>query len=658
MPLELRRLTGSADRAAARLFPTAPRAFAGATGLAFGYGIAASVFNLLPFNDALSFAVVLAAIFVVVSRCHARKLALHLVVQILVLASVFHLWLLGYEGRSAVFGGILPWSDSFDFLNDALRLMHGHVLDSAAKRPLYPVALSGLLRITGGDVRLVLLLFAAFAAWAIALATNAVWDTHGRRAALIVFALLLLSERHWSGFFQTEDLGLPLGLIGFTLIWRAAAGQAAYPERAFAAVLAGLFAITMALMARAGAFFVLPALAIWAALHQRPASLSRLSALALAGAAIVAGAGVHELVLGVAANGASFSDYPPIVFGLIHHRDFTYLIELHPELKALGGAARALASWKIVGAEAMAHPGLVATGFLRSFAEAFYTPNGLFGFVWHNPDDIVLENGPAVRAALAQYGVFGPVILWVKARGLYSLFNALTMGAFAVAFVAAAIAALIALIRRPGGRFQVLLRYAVVGLLLSLPFLPPWITQDHQVQVATIAFLAAAVGTWRLGGGHDAVPAAPGLLLVPPVAGIGLIGAALLLTALPARVPDCGGCHAMRIIPGTAVVVGDRRTLSLATRARDDLVFSLQYLNKHNAGLVQSLAPDLRLGTRYVLAYDARDATAKILIDPAQKLHRDGWQSVEAAALIEPKVMRVTQSQMLAPAAKRLGVRK
>jgi hypothetical protein len=634
------------DRFLGKCFPTSRGAAAAALAIAVLYGVALAVFKLLPLNDALMFAIVLVAVFLLLDRCMAttRVLMLHAVTQVIVLSWVINLWTLGYEGRSAVFGGILPWSDSFGFLSDALRLAHGHLLDVSAKRPIFPVTLSALLRLFDGNLRLALVVLTAFAAWTVALATNAVWRTHGRRAAVIVFAILMFSERHWAGVIQTEDIGLPLGLIGFTLIWRATAASDTDSARARMMVLSGLFAITIALMARAGAFFILPALALWSTLHLAPAYSHRKARLGQLGAAVVAilaGAAVHEIVLHTAANGMSFSDYPAIVFGLIHHRDFTLLLERHPELTALAGAARAAAAWQIVIAEALAHPGMLALGFVRSFAELFYTPNGLFGFVWRNPDDFVLENGAAVRAAVAQYGVVGPLYLWIAGRGVYSLFNALAMGVLAVGWVAATIAALLALYRGRADRFKTLLRWAIGGVLLSAPFTPPWITSSHQVETATLAFLAVTTATWRLEGRPLLGLGNKSVVWLPPGFAVVVVLAAILLPAWPLKAPDRD--HAMAVYPSALVRVAADRTLNMADRRDADLWFSIQYLQKHNAAFTASLTPYLKHGTIYVLGYDANAGNAKILVDDGGKLDlRRRWQGVTATPLAEPSVLHVT----------------
>jgi hypothetical protein len=636
----------ASDDALGRLFPKASAAGAAAFALALVYGVALAVFKLLPLNDALAFAALLVAMFLLLARCPGtmRRLLLHAITQVIVLAWVINLWTLGYEGRSAVFGGILPWSDSFGFLNDALRLTHGQLLEMSAKRPIFPTTLAALLRLFGGDLRLALLTLSAFAAFAVAFATNTVWRTHGRRAALVVFAILMLSERHWAGVIQTEDIGLPLGLIGFALIWRATAAADTGPARARWMVLAGLFAITIALMARAGAFFILPALAIWSALHLVPAQSSgsaKLSHLGWAFAAIVGGVVVHEVVLHAAASGMSFSDYPAIVFGLIHHKDFTLLLEMHPELQALTGAARAGAAWQIVIAEALAHPGLLILGMLRSVAELIYTPNGLFGFVWRNPDDMVLESGAAVRAALAQHGVLGPVYLWVAERGLYSLVNALAMAVFALAWVVATLAALVALFRREADRYTTLLRWAIGGVLLSAPFTPPWITQAHQVETATLAFMAVMTATWRLSARPLPNLGATKAIWLPPGFAIAVMLAAVILPALPLQPPD--GARTMHLYPSATVRVVGERTLNFADRRDGDLWFSVQYLKKHNRDFTAALTPYLKAGTVYVLGFDVRDGNAKILIDDGGKLDLSTrWQAVTATPQTEPAVEHVT----------------
>ena len=616
------------------------------------YAIVLAVLKWIPVNDALTLAAAIWGMFLLLERCtpRARVLALHVATQVLVVSWVIHLWTLGYEGRNAVFGGILPWSDSYDYYNDALRLVHGNLMEYGSKRPIFPVTLAALLRLFDGNLRAPLLLFALFAAWAVALATYEVWKTHGWRAAIVVYALLLLSERQWAGFVQTEAIGLPLGLIGFTLIWRAAAGREADPAKARLLAVGGLFAIAVALMARAGPFFVLPALAIWCAWRLLPADArwpERLQFFGVAALAIIAGVGVHEAVLHLTASGATFGDYPAIAYGLLHGRDFTFLAETHPQLATLAGGARAHEAWQIVIADGTAHPLMVVGGLANSFADLFVSRAGLFGFVWRNPDDIILENGAVLHASIAQHGIVGPLYLWVGSLGIYSLLNAAAMAIFAGAFVIATVVAIVALYRRRADAFATLLRYTIAGVLLSAPFTPPWITSSHQVQTATLAFLAAVPAIMLLGRAQAAPhqPISHRLILVPVGFGLVLFLAAALLRLAPLHPPACqrANDHVMRLYPGTIVSVAPARTLNLRERARADLFYSIQYLKRHNQAFTESVVPFLKDGTIYVAAYDACDNRTKILVDDSRALdlsNRD-WQSVSAEPLAEPNVMHV-----------------
>lgn len=625
--------------------------------IAILYAIVLAILKWIPVNEVLTLAAALWGMFRLLDRCapRTRTIALHVATQVLVVSWVIHLWTLGYEGRNAVFGGILPWSDSYDYYNDALRLVHSNLMEYGSKRPIFPAALAAFLRLFDGNLRAPLLLFAVAAAWTIALAASEVWKTHGWRAAIVVYALLLLSGRQWAGFVQTEAIGLPLGLIGFTLIWRATAGRKVETSKVRLLAVAGLFAISIALMSRAGPFFILPALAIWCACRLLPADVrwpKRLQFFGIASLAAIAGVAVHQSVLHLAASGTTFSDYPAIAHGILHRRDFTFLTAEYPHLTALSGSARAHEAWQIALGEAMARPLDAVGGLAQSFVDLFVSRAGLFGFVWRNPDDIILENGAAIHTAIAQHGIAGPLYLWLNSLGLYSVLNAVAMAVFSVAFVIATIVAIVALYRRRADSFATLLRWAIAGVLLSAPFTPPWITSSHQVQTATLAFLAAVPAIMLLGKAQATPqPISRRLILAPIGFGLVVLLAAALLRLAPLRPPVCqpGNVHIMHLYPSTIVSVAPARTFNLRQRARADLFYSIQYLRRHNQTFTDSIVPFLKDGTIYVAAYDACDSQTKILVDDSRALNLSTreWQNVSAQPLAEPNVMHVSVSHRM-----------
>ena len=81
--------------------------------------------------------------------------------------------------------------------------------------------------------------------------------THGSEAAVFVLIILFLFYRHHSGTVMSENLGVPMGVLGFALLWRGTA-----QEKSVLFWL-GLFVTALALNARAGAFFILPILILW-----------------------------------------------------------------------------------------------------------------------------------------------------------------------------------------------------------------------------------------------------------------------------------------------------------------------------------------------------------------------------------------------------------
>jgi hypothetical protein len=623
-----------------------------AVGLEIAYGAVLSVWHWVPVNDALAFVLLLWGIFWLLERCtpRARAIALYAVTEIFLLSWVLDLWTVGFGGRNMIFGGILPWSDAGGYYDGAVRAAHGLPMLWAAKRNIFPSTLAIVLRLFDGSLRAALLAFALFAGVAIALAATELWRTHGRRVALFVYAMLLFSERIWAGYVQTEHIGLPFGIIGFILVWRAVGESDRATARRL--VLAGIFSITIALMARVGAFFVLPALGLWGTFNLFPAAtawIARVKFLGLAALAIGAGGFVHIAIHYIATNGATFSDYPLILYGLIHHRDWDYIFQVYPRLRAmpLGDSEATRMAWAIVLRDAAAHPLAVLEGFGRSFLEFFISREGLFGFVWRNYDDILLENGAALRAAMAEHGIAGPVLLWFRTFGFYSVANAISMLLLSVAFVITTTVSMVALYWRPADAYGRLIRYAIAGILVSAFFTPPWITPASRIAVATMAFLACAPALMLFGSAPHVAsgPVRQRLALVPVAFAVLLLVGVECLRLFPPPVPVCkaGQQHIVELYPGTAVEVVPSQAFDFHKKSVGTLAYSIRFIEHHEQRFAQSLAPYIRSGTLYISAFDACDGETKVLIDDAHVLDpaHSGWQAISAKPLAEPRVMHV-----------------
>src|SRR5581483_5544017 len=187
-----------------------------------------------------------------------------------------------------------------------------------------------------------------------------------------------------------------------------------------------------------------------------------------------------------------------------------------------------------------------------------------------------------------------------------------------------------------------LLRWAIGGLLLSVPFIPSWIATSHQVETATIAFLLVTTAIWRSQAGRTVMRAEKGnLLWLSPLFACAVMAAAVLLPIFPIKPPDPDRTTA--VYASALVRVAPKRTLNLIDRRDADLSKSLVYLKKHNADFVSSVTPYIKVGTVYALAYDAKAGRAKILIDDGHLLdleHR--WQNVHATPMAAADVQHVT----------------
>jgi hypothetical protein len=621
------------------------------------YALALAIFKWLPLYDCVVLVPLLAAIFRELDRAppRLRAASLSTLSAVLAIALLARLWTLGYEGRNAIFGGILPWSDSGDFLSDALRLVHGERFTAvSSRRPLFVALLSGLLKLGGGNLRVALAVLATIGAFSVTLPALEIWRTHGWKSAFVVYLILVFFLRRWTGFVQTEHLGLPLGAIGFALLWRASessATTAGNGRSAARAATLGLFALTLGLFARAGCFFVLPAIAFWG----RDLAASRKSALLL-GAYLAAGLcawSIHEGVLVAVGNGTSFSDYPPIFYGMLHGEDFTLLSQIHPEIAGLSGRDLPAAQWSIVLSELRGAPWLLPIGLARSFAGFFTSPFGLFSCVWTNPDDHIFENSLLMKDLWKSGGLFAILAYWRRTLGIFSIANAAVMGAIGAVFVAGFAAGLVRVFRRPDDRNSSLLRNAAVGILASVPFMPPWITSGMQIQTVTLAFISAIPAVLLKDNSRRSLAIASTPTRTLSIAVATSLGAYLVLVAwvraAPRHAPTplavasaAAPLHWVDLDDSATVEVMATRSLSIRRKGLDDLNESIRFLAKHFTDLTTSLLPFLSPGTLFHSAYDPSAGHWEILIDDRKGLDgRRGWAQVQTVRDGSPRVQRL-----------------
>lgn len=640
------------------------------------YSVLIVVLRAVPRHDCLLLPLGLFAAFRFMDREPAvsekrRPLLLLGVTVVLLTGVLLQLWTVGYEGRSAVVGGIVPWSDSHDYASDALRLLHGEKSsDYSTKRPFFAALLSGLLRLCGGNLRASLVLLMLLGAASIVLVTCEVWRTHGYKSAWLVFLVLYFFERRWTGFVQTEHLGLPLGAIAFIVCWRMVERSAkepatldpvepAAPVRPWA-IASVLFALALGLLARPGPFFVLPALLYWAARKEH--GRQRLRVVAFGAVAIGVAFAMNRLAVARLGSGAQFWDYPRIIFGMLHGEDHLFFCRVHPEICALPMEEQVAVANRVLVSDVTARPSLLVTAFGGSLLGYLFSPQGLFSFVWYNPDERFLENGPLVKSLVQADGVVGPVYHWYRTHGAYSLLNALGMGVVGAGFTLGVPVAMFKAFRRRKvlDRYVELLLFANVGLLASAPFLPPSITPTLQTGCATIAFLAALPAILFFGAPADArasteVEERESVVWAPVAA----FGVAFLLVLLVRWAPlgpavDRSACAdpkrtVLHVLDDTVIEVKNAEGLSVGKKSLRDLDANLTFMKKHFPEVVASIEPAKKEGTVIAYAYDWCQSRARIVIDDQALTKKVGesWISAQTEGTASWHILRLTDAQPL-----------
>lgn len=545
-------------------------------------------------------------------RIRQRMLAIAALATIGLSIGLVYVWMVGWGGRNHVFGGIFALSDAGEYYWDAERVLHGAAMNTGgARRPIFSAVLAGTFRIIGHDIRLAHVLTMVLWAGSGAFAVAEVWRTHGHRAASIVFVLFVLFARRYVGFVQSEGLGAPLGALAFGLLWRVHSMK----SRWHSTYLGALLLQSIALLARPGPIFVIVAIMFWGV---RRADKSERSRLLLQSVGVVALAFAFQHVVRVTTAGAaSFSDLPPILYGLVHGEDSQFVWAHNPWLGGLPETARTPAVWNLIEKDLFESPSLIVLAPLRCLATWIYLPQGLFGMVWLNPDDRALENAAAVKQSMAEHGYLGPLFLWVQKLGAYSLVNAVAMAAGGIAFVVCLFRAGWRAWRARRSEAPAFFVPILFGVLASLPFLPPWITEGAQILASVFFFVVTFAVTSFLPpvgegsarsahGAHDDTACEPDAArrLGPVVVGVlGLLVASARL--FPVRAPATP-CRDDGSFLADVDRFGTVRYGTDASRPRlADARANVEMLEKNNRDFAAAIADTLGAPHRIYPAYDA-----------------------------------------------------
>ncbi len=353
------------------------------------------------------------------------------------------LWSSGYSSDKVI-AGLLPFRDAFDYFNGAHWILGGHFIlninEGAAWRPLYPGFLAALLWLTQGSLQWALAVQVAVAAICLSLAAMQVRSRWGSAAGALFAVLLSFYIQPLIGTAYTETLGLSLGCLGFVVLF-----EAVHAHR-LTMLMAGVVILMLAISVRAGAFLIFPVLVLWVGWEWRAGRRYsvRIAGLALATVAVayvVVNTAYSRLMVepgGFAFGNFAFTFYGQVNGGAGYHKAFEDLGVRNPAV-IMRAAERFF----------VAHPASFAVGAAKAYRD-FFSP------------------------------------FW----GVFSLGFSLGDVALSVVLTILLLVGLYRLVRQAIGPVASFLLAAFVGILFSVPFLPP-IDGGIRIYASTMPFVYA-----------------------------------------------------------------------------------------------------------------------------------------------------------------------
>jgi hypothetical protein len=370
----------------------------------------------------------------------------------LFLLPLLALWSTGYT-NPLVIGGLLPWSDANGYYWDANRLLEGTSFSYfSSRRPMFAGLLATTLGLTQRNLQVTLIVIALIVGIACFLAAREVAASHGAAAGVALVVVLFLFSREYAGEAMTESLGISLGAIAFALLWRGVRQQHV------TIIWLGIFFLGLALNARAGALLVLPALVLWGAWYFRGGAPVSIRFFAGGTVAILLAFLLNLSLLRLvgAPDGVAFANYSQVLYGLVSGgKGWTQALVDHPELADLGEPQFSQEIYRVAVEAFRANPSGLLVGSLRAWGD-FFDPRawGVFSFVY-----VWLLSPEALNTRIVLYALSG-------------------------------VGVLVLLIRRRDQTHSMMLA-AVLGVLASVPLVPPVDSDQMRTYAATVPIVGA-----------------------------------------------------------------------------------------------------------------------------------------------------------------------
>ncbi len=302
----------------------------------------------------------------------------------------------------SIFLGLFPFNDAIIFLKDANRLLYGLSFSSfSTRRPMFTGLLAFFLAITGNNLQIALGIFCLITAVSAYMLAIEIRKHIGPIAAGMVLVITFYCyEGHgFVGRVLTENLGLPLGTLALAILLKG------IRTRSFTSIVIGAFSLSAALNARAGAFFALPALVLWAAFfYARKPKNSWKIVVAIIGAITLAFLANYFLAKIIGSkDGQLFSNFGTTLYGLA------------AGYKGWWSAPSGADPYKIAFELIKNNPLNLIIGILRSFQD-YLIPQTMFQYMYFGNDQKLISY---ILYALTIVGLYR---LWMNRQTPFASF--------------------------------------------------------------------------------------------------------------------------------------------------------------------------------------------------------------------------------------------
>ncbi len=326
--------------------------------------------------------------------------------------------------RYSAIGGLIPWSDVMGYYRDAFQISAGNGVRYSveANRILHTAPLAALFGATNANLQISLGIIGLFWAVVIYILSREMELSFGNKSGVICALLSILFYSSFiSGTLLSENSGFLLGGIGTSVLLNGAR------RKHFLSVMIGVLFLTLGLNARSGAYFVLPALVLWASI----ALSSRFSwrRFALSGGAVFVGFGINSFFNNIFAYSLNYTRYASkmlsiLTWGLVTNHNPTEISMFFPGIpnKKLSGILPPLILQTI-----QSDPLKAVAGILKPFNNVFQDDAPLlFGFIKN------LNGFSIFSTAIYTLFIIGCIVcLFQYKKPLFSLLAAALLGILA-----------------------------------------------------------------------------------------------------------------------------------------------------------------------------------------------------------------------------------